>query len=284
VDLPGVKALTQGGQVEVCRPAAPRPSTLPRRPPVVGRQGSDVSAAPSSNAPSHSQESAGSASSDCCATAPPADLELRELLQDIASKAHFKFRHVREAFRPLDLARDGKITPPEMRCFMRGFGWSEQTADRLFALLDEAESGEIDYSDFMSHFDAILGPLSKPAQRGVVMALEDPVLEREVNEIAGLISERLLTKHNTTREAFKALDLSNTGRITRAEMRLFFRSLNLTGEAAERFFQSLVQEGRDYVMYDDFASLFGLRGVAGRWQTIDEFRHIPRPTVLHGLR
>lgn len=210
--------------------------------------------------------------------------ELHCLMHDISEKSRFKFRHVREAFRPLDVRRDGKITLEEMQSFLRGFGWPERTADRLFALLDENGQGYIEYADFMAHFDAVLGPANRPAPRQPAVAVSNPTIEQEINEIASLIGERLLTKYSTIREAFRTLDLTNSGQITRTEMRLFFRSLNLGEEVAIRFFNSLLREGSDIVLYDDFAALFGTSGPGGKWQSIDDFRHLPRPTALRSLR
>merc|ERR1719428_1695357 len=92
--------------------------------------------------------------------------EMKEVMKDIGEKLPLKFKHVRDAFRPLDLAHDGKITRTEMRSFLRGFGWPHDVADRLFKALDEDQCGTVDFNLFMSHFDAVLGPANRPARRG----------------------------------------------------------------------------------------------------------------------
>merc|ERR1711959_418448 len=56
---------------------------------------------------------------------------------DIGEKLPLKFKSVRDAFRPLDLSRNGKITRTEMRSFLRGFAWPREVADRFFSVLDE---------------------------------------------------------------------------------------------------------------------------------------------------
>jgi Ca2+-binding EF-hand superfamily protein len=86
-------------------------------------------------------------------------------MEDIGRKLPLKFNKPRDAFRCLDVERDGQITPSEMRSFLRGFGWGEDVADRLFALLDEEERGEVDYNMFMAHFAPVLGPALFPATR-----------------------------------------------------------------------------------------------------------------------
>merc|ERR1711879_840392 len=85
----------------------------------------------------------------------PVDLEkeMKEVMKDIGEKLPLKFKHLRDAFRPLDLSHNGKITLTEMRSFLRGFGWPHEVADRLFRALDD-DRGEIDFNLFMSHFDA----------------------------------------------------------------------------------------------------------------------------------
>merc|ERR1712113_1015423 len=40
--------------------------------------------------------------------------EMRTVMKDIGKKLPLKFKHVRDAFRPLDLSHDGKITQTEM--------------------------------------------------------------------------------------------------------------------------------------------------------------------------
>merc|ERR1712146_672282 len=84
----------------------------------------------------------------------PVDVEkeMRDIMKDIAEKLPLKFKHVRDAFRPLDLSRNGKITQTEMRSFLRGFCWPHEVANRFFKALDDGNRGEIDYNAFMSHF------------------------------------------------------------------------------------------------------------------------------------
>lgn len=204
--------------------------------------------------------------------------ELCELMEDIGRKLPLKFRHVRDAFRPLDLNHDGKITQSEMRSFLRGFGWSEDVADRLFLLLDEAGHGEVNYSDFMSHFEAVLGPANPPVERIQAVNVQDRRLEREINEVAALLGDRLRTKYKTAREAFRSLDLSNTGHITRSELRVFFRSLNMPIDAADQVFRVLAR-GADEIPYDEFVDLFGPEQPGGRWQSIEKLRDVPTTAI-----
>jgi Ca2+-binding EF-hand superfamily protein len=203
--------------------------------------------------------------------------EMRQVMKDIGEKLPLKFRHVRDAFRPLDLSHNGKITRTEMRSFLRGFGWSHDVADRFFSALDEDDCGEIDFNVFMSHFDSVLGPANRPASRGDLIAVQDNKLRQEVNRIARILGEKLLTKFSSAREALTTLDLSNDGRITLSDMRLFFRTMCMSVDDANKMFKCLCKDGSETVDYDDFLALFGpVQRPGSRWRAVQELKVTPQ--------
>mmetsp|Transcript_42420 Transcript_42420/g.76168 ORF Transcript_42420/g.76168 Transcript_42420/m.76168 type:complete len:568 (+) Transcript_42420:37-1740(+) len=202
--------------------------------------------------------------------------ELHGLMRDIGAKLPLKFRHVRDAFRPLDLSKTGKITRSEMRSFLRGFDWSEDVADRLFFLLSEEGGGKVNYNHFMAHFDDILGPASRAVQRHDLLSVENGDIEREVHEIAGLLGERLNTKFKNLREAFRPLDLHKTGQITKSELRAFFRTMVMPADAADKVFESLRRPGLTTILTEDFMALFGPPGGLASMETLQDMR---RPTI-----
>jgi len=225
--------------------------------------------------------------------------ELREVLLDICRKLPLNFRHVRDAFRSLDLGHDGRITRSEMRSFLRGFGWPEDVADRIFGLLDEDGHGYVDYSEFMSHFEPVLGSGGRPAARMPAVAVSDQRLDREVNEMAAVLRERFLTKFKTAREALRTLDLSGDGRVMRSELRRFFRTLSLPHEAADKVFRMLAAKVEEKTgegttsepsfLLEDFVALFRFAdkdmpawtsptapAAGGRLQAVDGLRDPPR--------
>jgi len=213
---------------------------------------------------------------------PPAELEkeMRDVMKDIGEKLPLKFKHVRDAFRPLDLSHNGKITLTEMRSFLRGFGWPHEVADRFFGVLDEDACGEIDFNSFMANFDVVLGPANRLAPRGELVGAVDQQLRQEVNQMAGILGEKLLTKFSSAREALRTLDLSNDGNITLREMRLFFRMMCMPVDAANKMFKCLCKDGADTVEYNDFLALFGpVDRPGGRWRTVQELKGSPRPQI-----
>jgi len=208
--------------------------------------------------------------------------EMREVMKDIGEKLPLKFKHVRDAFRPLDLSHNGKITQSEMRSFLRGFGWSHDVADRFFRVLDEDASGEIDFNSFMAHFEVVLGPANVPAERSDLVVLSDEPdvqFRQEVNQVASVLAEKLLTKFSSARDALRALDLSNDGKITLQDMKLFFRTMCMPPDGAIKLFKRLCKEGADYVAYDDFLALFGtVKSGGARWRAVQQLNGLARPS------
>lgn len=203
--------------------------------------------------------------------------EMREVMKDIGEKLPLKFKHVRDAFRPLDLSHNGRITKVEMRSFLRGFGWSPEVADRFFGALDEEGIGNIDFNTFMAHFDDVLGPANRPATRGDLVDVANCRLRQEVNQIAAVLSEKLLTKFSSAREALRTLNLHNDGKITLQEMQLFFRTMCMSPDAANNLFKALCKDGAEYVEYTDFLALFGpVYHGGGSWRTVQHLKATPR--------
>lgn len=292
LDLPGVAAIQAS--------AAPRPwlasavSSRNSSRPNSSKDGRAWGSSPRPDSESSSRDSAESRRSRLPSHpleahgAAELQREMRDLMLDIRRKLPLKFRHVRDAFLPLDVARDGRITPSEMRSFIRGFGWSEDVADHLFALLDADGRGEVDYADFMSYFEPVLGPAHSPAPRQPTVrasaskcltasAAADAKLKREVNEVAGHIGERLITKFRTAREGFRTLGLNSDGCISREEMRRFFQRLGMPLDAGDRFFKLLAPADGDAIAFDDFVALFGPVGDRStRWQAVEGLRDQPR--------
>jgi Ca2+-binding EF-hand superfamily protein len=272
LDLPGTAA------VMLQRPEGHPSNRPPRRSPHVSSRGScsQITHTPSLTGASDFSERADAKFE----TFAEIEKEMRSVMKDIGEKLPLKFRHVRDAFRPLDLSHDGRITQTEMRSFLRGFGWPHEVADRLFKTLDEDQCGSIDFNLFMSHFDVVLGPANRPALRTELVPETDGKLKQEVNQVAAVLSEKLLTKYSNARQALSTLDLSNDGQITLSEMKLFFRSMCMPLDAATNVFNCLCEDGANTVKYDDFLRLFGpVRRSGGRWRTVQALEAMASPRL-----
>lgn len=181
--------------------------------------------------------------------------QLQLMMQDIGRKLQTKFRHSRDAFRGLDLDKDGSISPSELESFLRGFGYDAESAQSLFELLDEECNGEIDFALFMSHFSTVVMPGGSIAKRTRHEPLQDQDLNKEISEIARIVGVNLGTKYTKVTDAFRTLDLSGDGCIQIEEMRNFFRNINLPIDKADKLFYCLDSEQSGMVSFKDFMAL-----------------------------
>ncbi|CAE7359197.1 unnamed protein product [Symbiodinium pilosum] len=207
-------------------------------------------------------------------------MELRKLMQDVGDKLILKFKHVRDAFRPLNLQRLGKITREEMVNFFRGFGHPEEVANRIFDLLDQENKGEIEYSVFMSHFESVLGRDFRSSAEQPPIYLEDPIHCKEVNETADMLKRRLLTRSRNMQEAFRTLDSDHDGRVSRAELRLFGKKVGVTPESCDQLFDALDVEGVGSINFLQFTRIFPEGKNVGTPRAVQTLPVPPAPQLL----
>jgi len=205
--------------------------------------------------------------------------ELRRLMQDVGDKLLLKFKHVRDAFKPLNLQRLGKITREEMHNFFRGFGHPEEVADRIFDLLDQEGKGEIEYSVFMSHFESVLGRDFRNFSEQPPIYLEDPIKCKEVNETADSLKRRLLTRSRNMKEAFRALDSDHDGQVSRSELRMFGKKVGVTMQSCDQLFDALDVEGVGSINFLQFTRIFPEGKNAGTPRAVYA-KPVPQPPEL----
>merc|ERR1712226_137248 len=80
-----------------------------------------------------------------------------ELIADKANLRYPSFRELRQAFRWVDLSKDGKVTRAEVEEFFRVFSVPRETAEYLFVLLNAKGCDEINHSDFVDVFGPAMG-------------------------------------------------------------------------------------------------------------------------------
>jgi Ca2+-binding EF-hand superfamily protein len=190
--------------------------------------------------------------------------KLSQAVQLIAEKANLRypsFRELRQAFRWVDLSKDGKVTRAEVENFFRVFAVPIEIAEYLFVLLDGKGSDEIDHSDFVKIFGPAMGiGHTEPSHKKQVELPGNRDLEREVNEIVRVMESHML-KFSHPREALRSLDLSHDGRITRDELRTFFQRFGIEHESADHVFDHLLSkddahDNHETCRYVDFMNLF----------------------------
>lgn len=98
-----------------------------------------------------------------------------------------KYKTLREAFRVVDLDKDGTVSKEEVRVFMRNFGISKNQAESFFDRLDADKSGALQYGEFVDLFkesvvDKSILPDEKilaPEKRARIEALAHQAIARE---------------------------------------------------------------------------------------------------------
>jgi len=191
--------------------------------------------------------------------------KLSQAVQLISDKANLRYpshRELRQAFRWVDLNKDGKVSRAEVENFFRVFGVAMETAEYLFALLDAQGLDEIKHSDFVDVFGPAIGiGHTEPSHKKHVDLPGERDLERELEEVMRIV-ERDMLKFSHPREALRSLDLSHDGRITRDEMQTFFQRFGVKQESAYHVFDFLLrsddsqQHGHETCSYHDFIKLF----------------------------
>jgi len=191
--------------------------------------------------------------------------KLSQAVQLIADKANLRypsFRELRQAFRWVDLNKDGKVTRAEVENFFRVFGVPIEIAEYLFVLLDAEGADEINHSDFVDVFGHAMGiGHREPSHKKQIDLPGERDLERELNEIMKVVESHML-KFSHPREALRSLDLTHDGQITRDEVRTFFQRFGLQHDSADHVFDHLCsnddspRSGHETCRFHDFMKLF----------------------------
>lgn len=170
--------------------------------------------------------------------------KLAQAVQIVSDKANLKypsFRELRQAFRWVDLSKDGKVTRAEVEDFFRVFSVPRETAEYLFILFNAKGCDEIDHCEFVNVFGPAMGIAhQEPSHKKQVELPGERNLEREINEIMRILGDHML-KFSHPREALRSLDLTHDGEITRNELRAFFQRVGVKHDSADRVFELLVR-------------------------------------------
>jgi len=164
--------------------------------------------------------------------------ELRSTMQEIGLKIEMSFKNPRDAFRSLDLQRDGHITRKEMRYFFRGFNKTDEFADKIFDLLDPSDTGSVDFADFLSHFDSVLNPAHRQTHRAAIIPVDNLEFSLQVTDVVNAIGTRLTTKYKTVQDAFRDLDLNRDQKASKEEIQIWTKKMGLPEASANAFHEA----------------------------------------------
>lgn len=205
--------------------------------------------------------------------------DLNFVMAELGEKIPKLFRHPREAFRPLDLHRTGRICRTEMQNFFLQFNRTDEIADRVFDLLDPDGIGYVDYEVFMTFFDemdARIPLLRRTTGRAPVLSLEEHKTSNEARQYMNAFAERLVTKYYNAQEAFRALDLNKDGKVNQYELRIWARKMNLGEQFADSFLVALKHHADETgaIPYQSFNKLF--RELRGEFEGFSIAFKLPR--------
>jgi Ca2+-binding EF-hand superfamily protein len=204
--------------------------------------------------------------------------DVDKILCVIKDRMTTKYRCMRDAFRAVDLDNDGGVCPREMRNFVRSFGLPEEKADGIFHALDRHGRGHVKFRDFVQvfgvrdkkdgayqeqeqmaaspgSFTSSQAGQSKPRE-SYSRLHECNEAQGHVQEVLGHISDRLVTKYKSVREAFRCLDTNGDHTIDKTEMRTFMRNFGLSQRRSDVFFDALDVDRSGQIDYGEFTSLF----------------------------
>jgi len=188
------------------------------------------------------------------------DKELKKAMAGIESKFATKYKHVRAAFRAVDLDADGKVDKDEMRNFFRMFGYSEELADKFYGILDQDNSGGIDYDEFVAIFRVADGqPIDCAPREALVKVPQDPKLTAEISKLAKMTSKKMDAKFSNATEAFRFIDLDQTGLVTRDEAHVFFKMMCIPPEKIDEVFEAFGHGHDEGFPRAQFMQIFGPR-------------------------
>merc|ERR1719446_1729136 len=84
-----------------------------------------------------------------------------------------------------------------------------------------------------------------------------PKHDPELCKVIMVLAQNAAAKHSNTRAIFQAMDLDDTGTITKVEVRIFFRNYGYpSSRVADKFFDYLDKDGSGVINYQEFKNFF----------------------------
>jgi Ca2+-binding EF-hand superfamily protein len=84
------------------------------------------------------------------------DPELRAVLPGLEEAVKSRFPDLRQAFRAIDIEKDGKLERRDIQKFLGSYGHSKTISDKFFDHLNKEDDNHIDYMEFQAYFAPVI--------------------------------------------------------------------------------------------------------------------------------
>ncbi|THD26927.1 hypothetical protein D915_002267 [Fasciola hepatica] len=181
-------------------------------------------------------------------------ITFRKLEREIISMFHGEFLTFLNAFRDLDTRKRGTISAVSMRSLLKtqfGFDYSEQEFRDILERLPLDSEGEIQYAEFMRHFDSTSSSLntlfdekgfsgqqqdfqtSRYSEDSAKPRPNEPpqqTVRRSVEQLHTIIQERVRELAEQVEKRFQEIDVYNSGRINLEQFHRLLQCLHIEPE------------------------------------------------------
>eukprot|EP00928_Gymnodinium_smaydae_P025819 TRINITY_DN2045_c0_g3_i1.p1 TRINITY_DN2045_c0_g3~~TRINITY_DN2045_c0_g3_i1.p1 ORF type:complete len:311 (+),score=36.29 TRINITY_DN2045_c0_g3_i1:112-1044(+) len=209
-----------------------------------------------------------------------ADREIAAMLHHVGTKCAQKFSKARQAFRFVDVNKDGKISREEIAQFFDVFNMPKDRVNCFFDFLDEDRSGDVETCEFIAKMWPFINPgcdeqaptflnheaiereeEAEAKQANVFRHPHVPItdirsLPHDLQLMRARIIQKLDIKHKRRALHFKSVVGDHNGDVTLEDMRSFFESIGWPEHVADRFFAVLDPHGFGVVPRISFVELF----------------------------
>uniref|UniRef100_W5ND49 EF-hand calcium binding domain 6 n=1 Tax=Lepisosteus oculatus TaxID=7918 RepID=W5ND49_LEPOC len=193
------------------------------------------------------------------------ELSLREILQKLQHHVQEAFPSLKKAFLLFDESRVGKIARREMRRIVESLTlrMTNQQFKELMVLLDPEHTGFVSYHRFLELFEEGYKCLSGDTETH--QGEKEPPPDQTWDTVEGLLRDKLSAHWDQVSEALEFYDPSDTGSVTREELRkvLHTYGLPVSDSHFQKLCDSCMSSSSGGVLYRCFLESLGVPAQLG---------------------
>lgn len=224
-----------------------------------------------------------------------------EFLSTFEAVLSSRSKTVRRIFRMCDTDQSGLIDVDEFHACMNrlNIAMTRDEAKKFFRMFDDSNSGTLSYAELMEKIGSIVAGFKDTGvltMKGIERtdlknrrSLADSIAARQrvvkeaslprhtVPQIKEMIARRLGNKYSSACAAFRQIDRSHSGTISRADFELFlkFRNIELHPQDLEAVMDDLDADKDGIVEYKEFLKSFGDAICGTPWESLQTSLNTP---------